>query len=163
VEHANPTNLPLKMSTFFSTFSPISWLAKVFLSESSASAGPALGSLRIATHDDLPRLGLVAEAGFYYSPVFHYERPHHKSYPEDTLLSYQEQFRQALGSDDHVVIVAEDNYDPNESSKTEAVIPADNGWQPPLAGKMVIVGLVSLKLAPSSKRRGQYMDGNGSS
>ena len=151
------------MSTFFSTFSLRSWLAKLFHRDGAASPEPALGSLRVATYDDIPRLGLVAEGGFYYSPVFEYERPQHKAYPQDTLQSFQEQFQHALGSVDQIVIVAEDNYEPNESSKTEAVVPADNGWRPPAAGEKVIVGLLSLKLSPSSKRRGRYVDGKGGS
>ena len=135
------------MSTFFSTAPP----------------EPALGSLRVAIYDDIPRLGLVAVGGFYYSPVFRYERPQHKAYPQDTLQSYQEHFQQALRSDDQVVVVAEDNYQPKEDGKTEAVVPADNGWRPPAAGERVIVGLLSLKLAPSSKRRGRYVDEKGGS
>jgi hypothetical protein len=131
----------------------IRWLTSIFRP---SSPTPALGPLRLATSDDLQRLGLVAAAGFYYSPVFHYERPHHKSYPQDTFLSYEEQFGTALNSGDFVIVVAEDYCEPDEDSQTEVTFPSERGWQPPAAGEKVIVGLASIRLARTSKRRGQF-------
>jgi hypothetical protein len=43
--------------------------------------GPPLGSLRLANISDVPRIAVVATAGFYYSPVFEWERPSHRDYP----------------------------------------------------------------------------------
>jgi hypothetical protein len=57
------------------------------------AAAPPLDSLRIATPADVLRIGIVAAAGFRYSPVFRWERPHHEQHPGDTLLSYRTQFQ----------------------------------------------------------------------
>ncbi|KAH6977724.1 acyl-CoA N-acyltransferase [Ilyonectria destructans] len=117
---------------------------------------PSLGKLRIATPDDVLRIGIVAAAGFKYSPLFRWERPFHEEYPEDTLASYRTQFEAHIQSDDFAVLVLEDVYDPCEGKKTEATIPQDNGWEPPKAGTKVVVGVMSLKLEPNSPRRGQF-------
>jgi hypothetical protein len=123
--------------------------------------GPSLGSLRLATPSDILRIGIVATAGFRYSPLFRWERPHHEDYPEDTLLSYRTQFRDALKNDDFIVLIAEDSYKSDEHDSTKAIIPSDNGWSPPAEGEQVIVGVASIKLEPGSKRRGQFKDNDG--
>lgn len=117
---------------------------------------PAFGSLRLATPLDVLRIGIVATAGFRYSPLFRWERPHHKNFPQDTILSYRTQFASAIKDEDYVVLVAEDHYLPDEGSKTEATIPSDNGWTPPEQGQRVVVGVVSIKLEPTSKHKGQF-------
>jgi hypothetical protein len=125
-----------------------------------AAASP-LGSLRIATPADVLRIGIVAAAGFRYSPVFRWERPHHEQHPGDTLLSYRTQFRDAIRSDEFVVLVQEDTYNPHKNEQTTAIIPRDNGWAPPEAGGKVVVGVVSLKLEPDSVCRGQLKNHQG--
>lgn len=52
----------------------------------SAPVLPVLDAVRVANPDDLPRLALVAAAGFFHSPTFHYQRLHHAEYPDDTIL-----------------------------------------------------------------------------
>jgi hypothetical protein len=121
------------------------------------AALPSLGSLRVAAPADVLRIGIVATAGFKYSPLFRWERPHHEQYPGDTLLSYCTQFQNAIQSEDF----QEDAYDANENEKTEAVIPGNNGWEPPKAGSNVVVGVISVKLDPDSTRRGQLKNRNG--
>ncbi|GAB1317027.1 N-acetyltransferase domain-containing protein [Madurella fahalii] len=127
-----------------------------------ASHPPSLGDLRVATPADVLRIGIVATAGFRYSPIFRWERPHHEQYPEDTLLSYRTQFQNAMKSDDFIVLVQEDAYDPQENDKTDAVIPSDNGWELPEAGAKVVVGVITIKLEPDSTRKGQMKDHRGS-
>lgn len=117
---------------------------------------PSLGELRIATPDDVLRIGIVAAAGFGYSPLFRWERPFHKEYPGDTLASYRKLFQAHIETDDFVVLVREDAYEICEGGKTEAIIPKDNGWEPPKVGTKVVVGVMSLKLEPNSRRRGQF-------
>jgi hypothetical protein len=115
---------------------------------------PLSPDLRVATFADVPRMATVATAGFFYSPFFRYTRPNHKIYPEDTLLSYQAQFTKLITDEDFVVVVAEYEYDPDEGTKTDARIPEDCGWVAPEKGERVIVGVISIKLAPESKLKG---------
>ncbi len=104
------------------------------------------------------RIGIVAAAGFRYSPVFDWERPYHEKFPEDTLLSYRHAFASIISSPEHIVLVALDKFDPEESSKTKAVIPSDNGWDSPAAGEDVIVGVGCWKLQEGSPRRGHFQN-----
>lgn len=76
-------------------------------------------------------VGIVATAGFRYSPLFKWERPHHEEFPDDTLLSYCRQLLSANLSDDFIVLVQEDAYLPEENDKTYAIIPDNNGWTAP--------------------------------
>ena len=98
---------------------------------------PVLGVLRVATPADLIRLGLVAMAGFCYSPVFRWERPYHAQYPADSLLSYRREFMNAVKDDHTIVLVAEDMYEPDENTKSKAVFPEDDVYEPPKAGAVV--------------------------
>ncbi|ERF72736.1 hypothetical protein EPUS_04789 [Endocarpon pusillum Z07020] len=106
-------------------------------------------------------MGVVATAGFRYSPLFRWERPYHKDYPADTILSYRTQLQDTIKSNDFIVIVAEDEYQPDENEKTEATIPSDDAWKAPTAGEKVVVGVASIKLEPGSKRKGEYKDNQG--
>ncbi|ATY60503.1 Acyl-N-acyltransferase [Cordyceps militaris] len=117
---------------------------------------PALGILRVATPADILRIGIVAAASFCYSPLFRWERPHHEEFPDDTLLSYRTQFKDAMNNDEVVVLVVEDAFMPNENDCTKAIIPPGNGWTPPAEGEKVVVGVASIKLEPGSNRRGQF-------
>jgi hypothetical protein len=75
---------------------------------------PPLGSVRLATLKDIPRIGLVAAASFYHSPYFHYQRPDHQEFPFDTVASYRAEFAKAILGNDSVVIVAEDTPEKDE-------------------------------------------------
>ncbi|KAK7403400.1 hypothetical protein QQX98_010813 [Neonectria punicea] len=122
---------------------------------------PDLGNLRVATPDDILRIGIVATAAFRYSPLFRWERPKHEQYPEDTLLSYRTQFKNVIQSDDFIVLVQESAYQPDENDRTSAIIPPSNGWNPPKAGEQVVVGVLSVKLEPNSPRQGELKNHNG--
>ena len=58
-----------------------------------------------------------------------------------------------MQDDEMVVLVAEILYKPDESDANEAIIRADNSWDPPAEGTMVVVGVASIKLEPGSNRR----------
>jgi hypothetical protein len=122
---------------------------------------PALSSLRVPSPRDVLRIGIVAAAGFRYSPLFRWERPYHEKFPDDTLLSYRSQFMSAMKSDDFIVLIAEDDYLPDENTNTTAIIPPNNGWEPPDAGEKVIVGIISVKLDLHSPHKGQLKNHEG--
>ncbi|KAI0187131.1 hypothetical protein EV127DRAFT_437409 [Xylaria flabelliformis] len=119
---------------------------------------PPLGALRLATIRDVPRIATVATSGFYYSPVFAWERPHHHRFPQDTFKSYEKMFADIIRSPDYIAVVAEDSFDPDESTKSEATIAPRNPLPIPAAGSPIIVGAATWKLEPGSKRRGQFID-----
>ena len=122
---------------------------------------PPLKTLRIASPQDILRLGVVAACSYSHSPVFDWERPYHKKFPEDTLLSYRNEFTSFIKNPEYVVLVAVDKYDPDESKKSLAIIPPNNGAETPAKGDEVIVGAACYKLAPGSKRKGQFQNETG--
>ncbi|RMJ14070.1 hypothetical protein BHE90_009418 [Fusarium euwallaceae] len=121
---------------------------------------PPFGLLRLASPADILRIGIVAAAGFRYSPVFDWERPKHAKFPQDTLLSYRHEFSSVIKSPEHIVLIATDKFDPNEGEKTSAIIPPDNGWVAPKPddGDEVIVGVACWKLQPGSEREGSFQN-----
>lgn len=131
------------------------------LAATSFPPGPDPVGFRLASPADVMRIGIVATAAFRYSPLFQWERPYHKKYPEDTLLSYRTQFKNAVQNDEFIVLVIEDEYKIDENKATEATIPAENGWDPPAEGEKVIVGVASIKLEPNSQRKGQFKSYDG--
>ena len=122
---------------------------------------PPLNPLRLASPKDVLRIGVVAASGFRYSTIFDWERIYHEKYPSDTLLSYREEFTSVIKSPERIILVALDKYDPDEAKKSKAVIPPNNGAEIPAAGDEVVVGVLSLKLEPGSKRIGQLKDNKG--
>ena len=119
---------------------------------------PALGSLRLANISDVPRLALVATSGFYYSPVFAWQRPHHQKYPRDTYRSYQKIFADIIRDREYVALVVEDSYLENENEKTGATIDPGEDYSAPAAGSRAIIGAATWKLQPGSAYEGQFMD-----
>ncbi|KAJ8129180.1 hypothetical protein O1611_g4452 [Lasiodiplodia mahajangana] len=119
---------------------------------------PPLGALRLATIQDVPRIAVVATSGFYYSPVFSWERPYHQEFPRDTFMSYEKMFADIIRSPDYVAVVVEDSFDPNEATKSGATIDPDTRLPTHDAGEKVIVGVATWKFEPDSERRGQFLD-----
>lgn len=74
--------------------------------------------LRLANPSDLPRIGIVAAAGFYHSPIFHFERPQHASCLLDTLADYRATFQRAILDPASAVLVVEDDYNAEEVDAT---------------------------------------------
>lgn len=107
------------------------------------TAPPLGGSLRIANLHDVPRLATIATAGFYYSPVFAWERRYHAEFSGDSIQSYEKMFADIITSPQYVAIVATDVFDPDENSKSGATLPPNPGYKP---GDLVIVGVATWKL-----------------
>jgi len=122
---------------------------------------PSFNLLRLASPRDILRIGVVAACGFRYSPVFDWERPYHEKYPEDTLLSYRQEFASVIKSPEHIVLVAFDKYEPDEGKKSKAIIPPNNGAEIPAEGDEVVVGVSCWKLEPGSKRIGKFQNETG--
>lgn len=123
---------------------------------------PLMGHMRLARVADLPRISLVAAAGFFHSPVFQYQRVFYADFPSSTVASYHSQYLSEILDPNAVVYVAEDEYDPSESGHTYEALRniSTDIWQPPASGK-VIVGVASITFAPDSSRKGQFQpDGN---
>ena len=112
--------------------------------------------MRLATIRDIPRIAEVATAGFYYSPVFQWERPNHSFFPTDTIESYQKEFATLIRDPEYIGIVIEDLWDPKENNKTNATVPDYNDQVHTTS--TVVVGVASWKLQPNSSRQGQFMD-----
>jgi hypothetical protein len=121
---------------------------------------PRLGSLRLATLKDVPRIGVVAAASFYHSPYFHYQRPDHQRFPFDTVASYRTQFTNAILGNESVVIVAEDTPENDEIDyvydELKQVYRSQDS-QNSLNSSKIIIGVCSLKLLANSKRTGQFL------
>ncbi|CAD6581454.1 MAG: hypothetical protein ASARMPREDX12_000470 [Alectoria sarmentosa] len=79
---------------------------------------PMTWGLRLANHSDLPRIGLVAAAGFYHSPIFHFDRPRHASYLLYTLADYRTTYQRATLDPASAVLVVEDDYNAEEVGAT---------------------------------------------
>lgn len=118
---------------------------------------PPLGALRLATLRDVPRIATVATAGFYYSPVFTWERRFHHQYPTDTFQSYSKMFADIVLDPQYVVLVVKDSYDPAEGDKSAATIAPDREMPLLQRGDSVIVGAATWKLEPDSRRMGQFV------
>jgi hypothetical protein len=69
---------------------------------------PSFDGLRLATMDDLPRIATVAAAGFFHSPTFQFQRTRYAEYPDDTLLSYWQDYHASILDPECVVLVAQD-------------------------------------------------------
>jgi hypothetical protein len=123
---------------------------------------PPLGSVRLATPEDIPRIGLVAAASFYHSPPFHYQRPDHQEFPFDTVASYRVEFAKAIFGNDSVVIVAEDTPEKDEIDHVYHELKEVYRSDPRAAisnPSKIIVGVCSLKLQANSTRSGQFAPG----
>ncbi|KAI9150894.1 Taurine hydroxylase-like protein SAT17 [Paramyrothecium foliicola] len=106
--------------------------------------------VRQAKPSDIMRIGIICCAGFRYSPIFRWERPHHEEYPEDTLLSYRKIFADAIGNENSIVYVALDKYNPNENDYTTAKFPSQNDWNPPEKDTLIPVAIAWIKMPPGS-------------
>ncbi|KAE8446564.1 hypothetical protein EG329_011896 [Mollisiaceae sp. DMI_Dod_QoI] len=116
------------------------------------------GKLRLATIRDIPRISIVATAGFFYSPTFAWEKRYHHQYPEDTLKSYAKRFADQIRDPGCIVLVTEDFYLPDENTKSGAIIPTTTDQEHLQAGDSVIVAVTSWQLPPESRYFGQFMD-----
>ena len=127
--------------------------------------------LRPARLFDLPRIGVVAAAGFYSSPVFKFERPCFNRYPRDTIANYRSEYQKAILDPDVAVMVAVAQHKENEIDSVydalcviydEAlgfVYPGLEDYTPTeeKTSAKAIVGVVSLSLKADRGRHGQFL------
>jgi hypothetical protein len=118
---------------------------------------PSLGTLRLATISDVPRIAVIAVAAFIYSKTFEWDRPYHRQYPEDTLRSYEKMFADFVRDPEFVVLVAEDFYQPTEHTKSQAIIVLDPNEKAPQEDEKVIAGVAVWDITANPKRIGQFM------
>lgn len=94
-------------------------------------------------------------------PVFDWERPYLNDYPEGIWSSYCAAFTNCIVDPGFVVLVAEDEYDPEEGNKTIAKLPPQGDPDEGKEKQQVIAAVVSWKLEPGSKRKGQFQHPDG--
>lgn len=127
-----------------------------------SATGPELGGLRLARLSDLPRIGIVAAAGFYRSPVFQYQRPYHDLFVHDTVSNYKGAYLRSIWDPNSIVLVVEDTMDWNEADHVHAALrkayPTLEDQVAPgsLGAGKAIVGVASVSLRPGSQRAGQF-------
>lgn len=117
---------------------------------------PALGNLRFALARDIPGIGVVATAGFYYSPQFAEERESHSQWPQATFLSCEKKYADPIRDPERHVSVVEDTFEPEESATTNATTRPDDTYNEPSPNESVIVAVASWKLQSASGRTGQF-------
>ncbi|VBB80934.1 Putative protein of unknown function [Podospora comata] len=115
---------------------------------------PPLGRLCLASPENILRLEVVCTSRFRYSEHFIWERTAHDRHPRSTVTSFRHEVAEFIKNPEFIALVAVNAYDPDESSKPEAIKPVDNGWRPPPAGTPVVVGLGIWRLQPGSSRVG---------
>lgn len=113
---------------------------------------PFPANVRLATPEDLPRLGLVATAGYYYSPIFSYRRPHFSDYPGDCVANYSAGYRGEFFNAGSAVFVVEDDLKPNEQDRVcdelKALWPK---YERDDVGRKVIVAISSVAVPEESE------------
>lgn len=87
------------------------------MSSSSLKQPPALDPLRVTSVGDILRLGIVCTAGFSFAEQFVFERPYHDENPHVSLLAFRHEVKKFIESPKHMVLVATNQYEPDESSK----------------------------------------------
>lgn len=131
----------------------------------------SLRSVRLARLFDLPRIGVVAAAGFYSSPVFKFERPYFNRYPRDTIANYRSEYQKAILDPDVAVLVAVAKQKKNEVDSVYDALSViydealgfaypgieDHTPTEEKASAKVIVGVASLSLKADRVRHGEYL------
>lgn len=136
----------------------LGFLCLLFMCSAVMSASiPNLGPLRLATYTDLQRLGIVASAGFYYSPVSPFERPDRDLYPNDTIASYHDMLLEYATQPDRGLVIAEDNYSNDEGEKLyDALKKVYTGPGDIRDGEKIPVGFLCFTLQKKSSRVGNF-------
>ena len=113
-----------------------------------------LDNQRLARPEDLERIGIVIVSSFRSNPKFAWQRAYHEQFPVDTLAWYSGVVASYLRDPNFVVVVALDKYDPDERSKSIAIIPVEETELK--KGDPVIVGACAWRFEEGSKRKGQF-------
>ena len=117
----------------------------------SEPVAPPLDGLRLATMEDLPRIATVAAAGFFHSPTFQYQRSHYAEFPDDTLLSYWNEYAESILDPLCIVLVVEDRLVDTESNQVYDALRQAAAYMPG-AGPLedadgIVVGVASVRKA----------------
>jgi hypothetical protein len=116
---------------------------------------PALGSLRLATAVDIPRMAELSVLGFRDSEIFRFERPGYEQFPHDAVASFANLYRSQLLDPRVVIVVAEDWRRPDEASNSP---PQDKNLDHTAGpAERVVVGVASWDLPDGSLRTGQFV------
>jgi len=114
-------------------------------------------SIRPALLTDIPRIGLVAAAGFYHSNLYAYMRPHFSSYPNDSIADYRVKFSRLILDPGFIVLVAEDMYLEDEREKVYPALKDVYYKEGMGKGKRVIVAVMSVRLQGGSRWIGGFL------
>ncbi|KAK3681341.1 hypothetical protein B0T22DRAFT_388307 [Podospora appendiculata] len=108
---------------------------------------PALPpGVRFAKPDDILRLGIVSFESFIGTDCFDWMWIDPNEFPRDVLASEIAVWEDVLVKGEELLLVIEDDYYPDENSKTSAVIDVSGiDWQAPQPGEKVIVGAISFE------------------
>lgn len=118
------------------------------------SGVPDLEPLRLANTADADRIAAIATAGFYYSPVFQWERPRHAQHPLSTIKSYHRMFLEQILDREFVVVVATDKAKQNENHFTEATVIQGESIGIRRDDGTAVVGVASWQLRSGSRLKG---------
>lgn len=106
-------------------------------------------------------MGIITYAAFERTTQFTWMVPDHRRWPSKVLLLERHRLASLLRTRNHVVVVAEDTYDPDEAAKANATIPSDDSAPSPASrwteGR-AIVGLAVWRFEGNSARIGQFED-----
>jgi hypothetical protein len=109
---------------------------------------PNINGVRLATLEDLARISIVAAAAFFWSPTFRFQRPYYRDFPEDTIASYRIEYEKAIRDPACVVLIAEDDLEPDEIEHVYEALRF--AFHPPVPGQRGIIGVCSFTLKPDS-------------
>ncbi|KAK3327042.1 hypothetical protein B0T19DRAFT_460074 [Cercophora scortea] len=114
---------------------------------------PLPPGVRFAKPDDLVRIGMVSLASFIGTDCYDWLWVEPNTYPQDTLAAEINHWKEDMKNGEEIFLVIEDEYDPDENSKTSAVIdPSQTNWRAPQPGEKVIVGAMSFTPNTGSDR-----------
>ena len=115
---------------------------------------PDLGRLRKAKLSEIPRMAIVAAAGFFHSEVLKYQRPLYAKFAADTVKNFYNFFLREIRNPNSIVLVVEDSF---EKDERDWVYDALKDIYPSMENAdSVIVGVGIMSLPKGSNRSGQF-------
>lgn len=122
---------------------------------------PPFWPLRIAKLLDVMRMGIITYAAFEKTTQLTWTFPNHTCWPHQVLQLERQRLASYMHTPNHVVVVVEDLYDPDEAAKTNITIPSNDPAPCPVSrwteGE-AIVGVAVWKFESDSTRIGQFSE-----
>jgi len=122
---------------------------------------PPLDPLRIAKPLDVMRMGIITYAAFEKTTQLTWTFPDHRCWPRQALQLERQRLASYMHTPNHVVVVVEDLYDPDEAAKTNITIHSDDPAPYPASrwteGRAV-VGVAVWRFEGDSTRVGQFAE-----